>query len=335
MTLDEDKIYNIDHESEKPFPEQLAELVNGKFDGKMLTVDNKIAKATYEFFTELDNIKLVIHKSEMRSKVNVRHNPILQSNDFVYLMMLKEGEITHIYESENNIEVFGPKRQRGIMITNLKYPLINQSEATGYCEWFTILVRKTTLIDLIEGAKKEEVKKIISSNDPWLFFEPFNLEVVTALEKIFSVEEKVARKLKIYGQSLIILAETMNLLGSRKSADTSRLSVHDTARMFEVKEYITQDLSVTPNLEEICNEFGLSRSKLIRDFKAEFGRPVYKFYNHVRMEEARVMLVDKGLSVTEVSQELGFKGLSKFSDAFKNFYGMSPKTMVELSTKME
>ena len=53
-------------------------------------------------------------------------------------MLLKEGDITHIYEAEKEIEIFGPKRQRGVMITNLKHPLVNESGEKGSAEWFTI-----------------------------------------------------------------------------------------------------------------------------------------------------------------------------------------------------
>ena len=126
------------------------------------------------------------------------------------------------------------------------------------------------------------------------------------------------RKLKLYGASIDHLGESMQLLANRDAQDTSNLNTQDMERMFEVKEYITTDLSKTPNLDEICSEFGLIRSKLIRDFKAGFGRPVYQFFNHVRMEEARGMLLEKDV-VTEVSQSLGLKDYPNFQMLSRNF----------------
>ena len=57
------------------------------------------------------------------------------------------------------------------------------------------LARKST-IELANKEEKEELSKIISSNEPWLFFEPFNLAIVTALEKILS-DEDIVSKVKV------------------------------------------------------------------------------------------------------------------------------------------
>lgn len=42
------------------------------------------------------------------------------------------------------------------------------------------------------------------------------------------------------------------------------------------------------------------------------------------MEKAMELLTIKGLSVTEVSEEIGFASASAFSREFKNHYGIPP-----------
>ncbi|AZQ61244.1 AraC family transcriptional regulator [Flammeovirga pectinis] len=334
MKLDEEKIVNVDHTLNIPFPKQLAEFLKVDYDGNRLFGNSEYGVVDYTFYTQFEGLKIIIHDCEVKKELGVRHLP-REDSDFIYVMMLREGDITHIYESDENIQLFGPGRKRGIIISNLKRPIINYGMDKMNSQWVTFLIKKSLLFSLLED-QYSDLKALFDNEDPWVFFEPFNYSIITALDKMFSIPSTaVSKKSVIYGQTMSILGDIFELFAHRRVEDVKMLSLLDTERMFAVKSFITKDLSITPSLEEICKEFGISRSKLIRDFKAEFGKPVYQFFNNIRMDEARNMLVNKNMSVTEVSQELGFKGLSKFSDAFKKHYGMSPKVMIAASKKVD
>jgi AraC-like DNA-binding protein len=62
----------------------------------------------------------------------------------------------------------------------------------------------------------------------------------------------------------------------------------------------------------------------IKAFKEIFGTTIFDFYQGQRMEHAKYLLYEKGLSVTEVSSMLGYSSISHFSTAFKNHTGIKP-----------
>ncbi|NME70034.1 helix-turn-helix transcriptional regulator [Flammeovirga aprica] len=332
MTINEDKIINVDHNDEISFPNKIATLAGIDFDGKRINSRSEYGHIDYHFFTLLNDIKIIVHDCIVEKEVGVRHLP-KKDADFIYIMLLREGDITHIYESDSKIEVFGPGKQRGLIISNLRKAVINYGAEGTRSQWVTIMIKKHLLDDYF-GDRFHEIKELIHNPEPWLFFESHTYEIATALDQVFEAERNsVSYKSIVYSQSIFILGQIFEFLTKRDVDDVKKLDSFDTERLFAIREFITKDLSNPPSLELICDEFGISRSKLIRDFKAEFGKPLYQFYTQLRMDEARNMLVHQKKTVTEVSQELGFKGISKFSDAFKKHFGMSPKVMIELKNK--
>ena len=63
---------------------------------------------------------------------------------------------------------------------------------------------------------------------------------------------------------------------------------------------------------------------LKKGFKEMFGTTIFDFYQNQRMEHARYLLYEKGLSVSEVSLLLGYSSISHFSTAFKKHTGLKP-----------
>ncbi|WP_044202931.1 AraC family transcriptional regulator [Flammeovirga sp. OC4] len=332
MTINEDKIINVDHNDETSFPNQIATLTGTTFNGKRIKTQSEYGLIDYHFFTLLNDIKIIVHDCVIEKEVGVRHHPKSDA-DFIYIMLLRDGDIKHIYETDNKIEIFGPGKQRGLMISNLRKSVINYGGIGTNAQWVTMMIKKNLLDDYF-GDRFHEIKELIHNPEPWLFFESPTYEIATAMDQIFEVErDSISYKSVVYSQSIFILGQIFEFLTKRDVNDAKRLDSFDTERLFAIREFISKDLSQPPSLEEICDEFGISRSKLIRDFKAEFGKPLYQFYTQLRMDESRNMLIHQKKTVTEVAQDLGFKGISKFSDAFKKYYGMSPKVMIELKNK--
>jgi AraC family transcriptional regulator len=54
------------------------------------------------------------------------------------------------------------------------------------------------------------------------------------------------------------------------------------------------------------------------------GTTIFDFYQQQRMEHAKYLLYEKGLSVTDVSAILGYSSISHFSTAFKKHTGLKP-----------
>ena len=72
---------------------------------------------------------------------------------------------------------------------------------------------------------------------------------------------------------------------------------------------------------------GFSETRLKGAFRAHFGTSVFGHLRQARMEEARRLLLDRRLNVSETAIRVGYSNPSKFAAAFRKQFGMSPSDL--------
>ncbi len=77
--------------------------------------------------------------------------------------------------------------------------------------------------------------------------------------------------------------------------------------------------------ESLAKELHLSTRQLHRLCLEYYGHPFRFLLNRSRMEIARYRLEHSQVSVTELSQSLGYASVASFSAAYKRYFGISPK----------
>lgn len=87
-----------------------------------------------------------------------------------------------------------------------------------------------------------------------------------------------------------------------------------------VKEHHTEDLTS----EDICRHFSCSRSYLSHQFKKNCDMSIREYINQLRIEDAKTLLTNSKLNVTEISIVVGFNDSNYFSKIFKKITGVSP-----------
>jgi AraC-like DNA-binding protein len=87
---------------------------------------------------------------------------------------------------------------------------------------------------------------------------------------------------------------------------------------------LVSNLENPPGLAELAGAAGMSHPKLNRCFRRLYGVTVFQYLRNERFNRARRMLEDQGLTVTETAYAVGYDSLSHFSQAYKNYFGVSP-----------
>ena len=96
-------------------------------------------------------------------------------------------------------------------------------------------------------------------------------------------------------------------------------------RIFNAILYIEENLDKKLILGDVCKLAHFSPFHFHRLFSVVTGETFNHFINRKRIEKAASFLIhQKGKTVTEVSEIVGFSNLSSFSKSFKQFYGISP-----------
>lgn len=114
-------------------------------------------------------------------------------------------------------------------------------------------------------------------------------------------------------------------VGEMPNLEENTISAADEKFLVKLNQTI-QDHLDKPDLDVafICTEMGMSRTVLFTKLKAVTGMGVNDYVNKFRIEKAAALVVEGGLSVTEIAEHTGFSTSRYFSTVFKQYMGMTP-----------
>jgi len=98
----------------------------------------------------------------------------------------------------------------------------------------------------------------------------------------------------------------------------------DREKITQAREILIKHIGEPITIKELSRKVAINECYLKKGFKELFGTTVFEFYQSQRMEHAKFLLYEKGLTVTEVSLQLGYSSISHFSTAFKKHTGCKP-----------
>lgn len=99
---------------------------------------------------------------------------------------------------------------------------------------------------------------------------------------------------------------------------------HSLQAVYNSREILLQHIGNPITIKDLSRKVAINECYLKKGFKEVFGTTIFDFYQQQRMEHAKYLLYEKGLSVTDVSALLGYSSISHFSAAFKKHTGLKP-----------
>ncbi len=150
---------------------------------------------------------------------------------------------------------------------------------------------------------------------------PFDLPNIPEMNKREDFPFGADQMIKLKLESLLI-----SIIRDNKQLHLShRSDVHRQSRIEAIHQYITENYTEKILLDNICFIFGTNKTTLCKDFKNEYNMTVLNYINALKIREAKALLRENMLSVTEISEKLGFNSIHYFSRLFKKITGHSPK----------
>ncbi len=132
-----------------------------------------------------------------------------------------------------------------------------------------------------------------------------------------------------------VLLEHIAILVSQTGIDTSgklkarieERTVVSVDRKFvdKVTAFIEENIIESDlNVEQIANAMGMSRANLYRRMVSATGSTPSEFIKIVRLRHAERLLMQSGLTISEICYEVGFSSPRYFSKCYKELYGYLP-----------
>lgn len=95
-------------------------------------------------------------------------------------------------------------------------------------------------------------------------------------------------------------------------------------QMVRVKDYLDTHYMQSISLDDLADQFHMSKYHLAREFSQTFSLPPIAYLEKRRMREAKYLLSSTEFSMTDIATTLGFCTSSYFSQRFKTAMGMTP-----------
>lgn len=124
----------------------------------------------------------------------------------------------------------------------------------------------------------------------------------------------------------LLLRVRLGALGEALALNAVRVSTREELyrRLCRARDYISACFDRPVTLKEVAGVACLSPNHLLRSFRQAFGLTPHQYLTARRMEQARKMLADQNLSVTDVCLSVGFESLGSFSRTFRRHTGLPP-----------
>ena len=92
----------------------------------------------------------------------------------------------------------------------------------------------------------------------------------------------------------------------------------------EIKQYMTEHLYTPFHVKGLAEYMSMSPSYCHALFKKEVGVPIMTYFNGLRLQEAKNLLVLGGHSLADIVESLCFYDYNYFSRIFKKHFGITP-----------
>ncbi|MEO6454231.1 MAG: two-component regulator propeller domain-containing protein, partial [Ginsengibacter sp.] len=255
---------------------------------------------------------------EQKESRNKQHILIADDNEelrnFLYQSL---GSYYNITVAENGNTGFAKAKEEypDLIISDVMMPGINGIE---FCKMikedietshipFLMLTAKDALDSRIEG---------IESGADYYFSKPLSIELLLlTIQNIFTQKQKLKEHY------------TKN-----HHADAKEL-VHTAKDKTFIDELLglieSQLTNPDMDVEYICNNIGMSRTKLYQKIKGITGQSIGDFVRTIRLKKAIYIMTHEDTSITDIMYRVGIQTQSYFTKAFKKEFGKTPSQFLQ------
>ena len=99
----------------------------------------------------------------------------------------------------------------------------------------------------------------------------------------------------------------------------------------KINKYVLQNFTETITYEKLSETFHIKITTMKNCYKSIYGETINDTIIKKRLEEAALLLKNSALSITGIAIQVGYTDHSKFSNAFKKRYNLTPSEYKKIS----
>jgi len=181
---------------------------------------------------------------------------------------------------------------------------------------------------LLPGAEIPEQLKAFASNTAGRInycHHPLSAEAFEVATRLINNPHTGALAL-LYTEALALelLCNAVAGLSSVAGAPAEEYDDRELRCLHAARDILTRQFAPAPTIGKLARSVGMSRSTLTKGFKAVYGETILDFSLRCRMRHALMLMRDRGRSVEQAGQAIGYAHPTSFTTAFRRHFGMRP-----------
>ncbi|MDO5716668.1 MAG: AraC family transcriptional regulator [Tissierellia bacterium] len=295
--------------------------------GKTFTISSDHMDGYYWFF-EMENFVINIHDFKVKK-------------DHIFVFELQEDEVNPVsisFVKMANGEFLSPyqKIRDHSIIVNFYSQQPFKFLLHGNFPFFSIGFEYkadylNTFIPQKYAIAKEEIRDALTS----LLYMDDALEIEKIVDEILPFREThLGSRLFYEVKAQEVLSIALNNYFT-KQAFQSKMELDDREAIANVQKYICDHYAMDISQDLLCMIATMSKTKLKERFKEKNGMTITEYIQRRRISAAENLLMSTTLNVGDVAKLVGYTSHSRFSQLFKKYKGIHPRTLRTMMEKKQ
>jgi AraC family transcriptional activator of pyochelin receptor len=202
----------------------------------------------------------------------------------------------------------------------------NKFMGDGGHNTFTVNIHADRFVQLFSAysAEMDHMTDKVLANHPFLYHQPklpFTPQMIAIIQSLWNCRLTGGLRslfMEVKMQELLLMQWEMF---TQPPPSTTKADVD---KMHMAKEILLKDICNPPSLAQLARLCGINEFKLKKEFKEVFNDTVFGYFNAVRLEQSRQLILDTNKTMSEIAYETGYAHPQHFSRAFKKKFGVTP-----------
>jgi len=298
--------------------EQFYRQLNAKKELDSLQLDGVIGQGQIDLLSFPNSLEFYHFTFKLKQEVEMSSMNSEDSDYFLLNINLSEKEIEKNINGED--VAFQKYLPSGILFYPSDIRIASKSPVDSNFEIVLIKFHKNLLTTYFEA--EENVFHEMAGT---IVYEDLDVSSEKILQKIITG----TNKLKSHSNLLAFLSIFFDKLRRReKGVIDESLHPQDIKGLFLAAALLRNPTAIqVPTIEELAKVAHMGKTTFKNKFKQVFGSPPKQYHQKIRMEYARDVLLSQQKNSTEIAYDLGYAHPSKFTRAFKKYFGELPSKL--------
>lgn len=289
-------------------------------NGKYVITEYEIFKGVKVFYNDIHTSKMT--SSIPKDSLDERRYEINHCREGRFECVLRDGTVTYMEAGDFAINLISNSSKESF------FPISHYHGVT-FCITPSEFDEELHLLEKMFEIDYEVVLNELCYENK-LFIQRATSEIEHIFFEMYKVpDDIVIGYLKVKFQELFLYLTAVK--NNMSYSDRQYFAKNNIEIAKKINEYVLQNFTETITYEKLSETFHIKITTMKNCYKSIYGETINDTIIKKRLEEAALLLKNSALSITGIAIQVGYTDHSKFSNAFKKRYNLTPSEYKKIS----